>query len=218
MKTFLSGTIGAVIAGLILFFAQSWWAGHQSSGKQRIRFEQQASVTLDKEQLQALLKKMDYRSMEIQIMSVSNLGADDIADKTFSNANEFIWGYGTISNPNGNPKNASLTYDGKVLTARYGLLPVETEHTFWIASGAPALSTSFSNDTTGVHVVSDYELRDSDPFPWIFFGGIGLLLVGAVIGGAMGQAVAIQELAKRGHDYKALTTPDVTVPGQGEIK
>lgn len=123
MKAFFAGIMGAVIAGLILFFAQNWWSSQQTNAKQRVQFDNKAEVVLKKDQVQNLLNKMDYQDLVIQVVSVSNVGQDDIADRSFSDATDYVWGYDNISSPNGNPKNAILTYDGKVLTVRYRLLP-----------------------------------------------------------------------------------------------
>ena len=206
MKTFVTGIAGAVIAGLLLFFAQHWWEINRTGQQQRISFSREAEITLSKKDLIALAEKANqYQNASVEVVTATNIGDSDIEDKSFSMPDGFIWGFGTVSNPNDNPKNSSISYDGKVMTVHYSLLPSGTKHSFWIASSSPSLKSEFSNDRTGVHVMTLSEkLSEEDPFPWLWVGLIGTLFLGLVLGAGLGLSTAEQELAKNGHNYKSL--------------
>ena len=213
MKTFMASVLGAVMAGLILFFAQNWWTDSQSASKQRIRFDRIASVELSKKDLQDLYEKSnDYQGTALEFYRVANVGNEDIADRSFSAPMSDILGFGSISNPNGNPRNVELKYDGKVVSVKYRLITTEAEHTFWAATRTSILGLDFSNDSKGVHVVSASEkMDDEDPFPWTYLGGIAVAIIAFLAGAVAGTETLTSQLKKKGVDVKdALKQPDVT--------
>lgn len=207
MKTFISGIVGAVVAGLLLFFAQNWWSEGQTSAKQRISFDKQSDISLTKAELNQLAGKAnDYLTPSVQVFEVSNVGTDDISDRSFSAATSDVMGYAAMTSPNGNPKNATFSYDGKVLTVRYRLLPAGAKHTFWVASSAPSIFPDFANDSSGVHVVTSTEKMSAadTPFPWGWVGAIAISFIMLLIGVALGETEASNQLKKRGFDYKEI--------------
>ncbi|MEP7222888.1 MAG: hypothetical protein ABI673_09515 [Novosphingobium sp.] len=124
MKTVLASVFSAVVAGLVLFLAQNWWADNQNAGKQKIRFDKISSFELTKDQLNDLTKKLDgFRNATITIYDSKNIGREDIADSSFSGPISDAIGFASINYPNGNPKNADINFDGKVLSVKYKLLP-----------------------------------------------------------------------------------------------
>ena len=75
MKTILASVISAVVAGLVLFFAQNWWSENQNAAKQSVRFDEVASLDLTKSQLLDLSKKAnDYQNTTISMYKSKNVG------------------------------------------------------------------------------------------------------------------------------------------------
>lgn len=217
MKTISASVLSAVIAGLVLFFAQNWWSESQNASKQTLRFDQISSIELTKDQLQNLLKKSNgIQNTSIGIYKAKNIGKDDIADSSFSGSIPDAIDYGSIKYPNGNPKSADISFDGKAISIKYHLLPSNNEHTFWVASYAPSAEINFSNDTKGIHVMSLSDKIDAEnPFPWGFLGALALLVILFLIGIGVGSAWITSELKKRGVDADAIMKQPIapTTPG-----
>jgi hypothetical protein len=214
MKTVLASVFSAVIAGLILFFAQNWWSDSQSSNKQSIRFDQIASINLSRSDLKDIFDKSnEYQDTTLSIYRGKNIGQEDISDRSFSGPISGVIKYGSIIYPNSNPKNADISFDGKVLSVKYKLLPYNSEHTFWVASYAPSSEIEFSNDAKGAHVfgLSD-KINEENPFPWKFFGGIALIAVAFIVGVGTGASWVTGELKKRGVDADAVMKQSITPP------
>lgn len=119
MKSAISGIVGAVVAGLALFFAQNWWTDSQADAKQRISFDKKAEISVTRDQLVELAKKgSTWATPSIQVFEVTNIGTGDISDKSYSATTPDVLSFSNVSLPNGNAKSAAIIYDGKVLTVR----------------------------------------------------------------------------------------------------
>lgn len=214
MKPFLASVFGAVLAGLLIFFAQSWWSDRQTDNNFRLRFDTTANFKLSRKELASLTAKSgDYQDANLNFVKVTNIGREDLSDKSFSLPSDSVWDYGSIVSPNDNPNNAALKFDGKVLTVKYKLFPKDATHTFWFATGLPMIVTDFKADSAGTRVYSTADrIEDENPFPWFWFAGGAALLIVFIFGMGAGHTSAVQELAKKGHDYAALTSPPPSPP------
>lgn len=212
MKTILASVFSAVIAGLFLFFAQTWWSDSQSASKQRIRFDRVAVFEVTKSQLQDILKKADdYQNINIGLFKSKNVGKEDIAEISFSAPILSVVGFGSVNFPNANPKNVGIVFDRKVLSVNYKLLPSGADNEFWVASSSSSLGLEFSNDSKGIHVVSDAEKFDEDhPFPWLFLGVMAIIAIVFFVGFWVGASRVSEELKKRGVDAEAIMQQPLT--------
>lgn len=168
-----------------------------------------AKVTFTRDELAALAKRTsNYQTVDLTVFKARNVGSSDIAGQSFSLPDEYIWAFGSVTNPNGNPKNVAMEHGSKVLSVKYRLLPPKSEHVFWAASLGDLTYREFSNDAPGVHVVTDDEKREAErPFPWGWLGAAGLAFVGLVLGLAFGEQAVADRLKRHGHNLKTLLAP-----------
>jgi hypothetical protein len=208
MKTAITGIVSAVIGGLILLFAQQIWESRQTEGQQKIDFNVVTSeLSLSKSELNQVESGIgEYDSgVTFSVISAKNIGTRDLADKSFSIVDSGIIKFGTITDPNSNPKNVATNYDKKVFTIDYRYLPVKGEHKFWLARSYPSASRSeFAPDSPGVITTNSPDLYRSDDFPWFWFGAIAVGVILFVAGAVVNEATVVSTLKQRGYDFEKI--------------
>ncbi|MCW2349808.1 hypothetical protein [Sphingobium sp. B12D2B] len=205
MKSFIGGVVGAVIAGLILFFAQQYWTKQQNSQQSRVLVDKRGELTFSKEELNKLVENFPgYGVIHITNYSISNTGEADIENKSLSIPNRSVISYEMSNPPNENPNNATISHDDNVLSVSFKILPKGEKTEFWFASSDSTFLKEFSADSTGLVVTNSEDIRSEVPFPWYIVGMVGLSLVFLILGVIGGQAALADELKKRGINVKEL--------------
>lgn len=204
MKGFFGGIIATIVAGLIVYIISQQYDQWVKASSQKVDFSfHEKSITLDKPTIEKLLKDSSEpieHDTSIDLVTVTNLGSDDIADKSFSMPASGIVAYQTTDFPNGNPNNAIVSFKNDVLTVKYKLLPKGQSHKFWLASGAFSTVNlgKFSADASGISVSMDGGNDFSWTPSWFETGVISALAV--ILGALIGYGILAESLKSRGVD------------------
>ena len=89
-------------------------------------------------------------------IEITNTGHDDLANVSISSVTNSIKIYNVTEFPLKNPQNASISYDGKVLTVLFRYIPAGGKLSFWVMMTNSAIGSKidFLKDGPGIELIN----------------------------------------------------------------
>lgn len=207
MKQWVTGILGVIVGGLLLFFIQNQYQKYDKDQQNRVIITSDPlTLSVDSDLNSKIKQSIDdskylKSSVEFSTVRIKNDGTQDIADKSFTAPISSIVAYGNLTVPNSNEKNVEFSKDEKGLTVKYHLLPANQEHVFWIATNSLYSSPkNFSADNAGMTISNTLpntdHSNDDTVLSWIVIIIVAFFIFG--FGGVTGHATLTSELKSRG--------------------
>lgn len=167
-------SLTAFLGGLSVVLAQMLFTYIQGIGLYRINIDQTNGASmLSSDDMFSLYKTTGpNKPITFKNIVIYNTGSKDITRHSVSAVALNVRGYKLVQYPLGNPHNASVSYDGKVLTVNMKYFPAASKISAWIAiEGNDAVSTDLKNDASGVEITSGGSAEEKIKTQrWIFTG------------------------------------------------
>jgi hypothetical protein len=202
VKQFLLGVLATVVAGIVLFLAQSYLTDRKNAEKQKLEYAQFTPAFTFSEQKAAEWQKQiptdstglfSGDRLAATAITVENTGQIPIQNETVviqaKHKDKFSGGVIYALNdvvPGGDEGGAVMNLHDGILTIRYKLINAGEFHRFWVVADSFAdlqfIVRDPKLDVTGWDAKIFMKHDPKDWTPLLLFGGVALFLVSFILG------------------------------------